>query len=76
MRVAILDIVSDTLLGGRAGRVYGIYFRKQFMGITPQAIAVWCRYAELLPAQARCPVLEGPAPAAEVARKRAAKVAA
>ena len=34
------------------------------------------RYAELLPAQARCPILERPAPAAEVARKRAAKVAA
>jgi hypothetical protein len=43
MRVAILDILSDTLLGGRVGRVYGIYFRKQFMAITPQAIAVWCR---------------------------------
>ena len=42
MRVAILDILSDTLLGGRVGRVYGIYFRKQFMAITPQAIAVWC----------------------------------
>jgi hypothetical protein len=34
------------------------------------------RYAELLPAQARYPMLERPAPAAEVARKRAAKVAA
>ena len=43
MRVGILDLLSDTLLGGWAGRVYSIYFRKQFMAITPQAVAVWCR---------------------------------
>ena len=43
MRVAILDLLSDTLLGGWAGRVYGVYFRKQFMAIMPQAVAVWCR---------------------------------
>jgi hypothetical protein len=43
MRIGILDLLSDTLLGGRAGRIYGIYFRKQFMAIMPQAVAVWCR---------------------------------
>ena len=43
MRVGILDLLSDTLLGGWAGRTYGTYFRKQFVTITPQAVAVWCR---------------------------------
>ena len=43
MRIGILDLLSDTLLGGRAGRIYGIYFRKQFMAIMPQAVAAWCR---------------------------------
>jgi hypothetical protein len=43
MRISIIDLLSDTLLGGRAGRLYGLYFRKQFMAITPQAVAAWCR---------------------------------
>ena len=43
MRIGILDLLSDTLLGGRAGRIDGIYFRKQFMAIMPQAVAAWCR---------------------------------
>jgi radical SAM superfamily enzyme YgiQ (UPF0313 family) len=43
MRIGIIDIVSETLLGGRMGRIYGTYFRRQFMSIMPQAVAVWCR---------------------------------
>jgi hypothetical protein len=41
MRVAILELLHDRGPGG--GRdAYGDYFRKQFMGIMPQTIAVWC----------------------------------
>jgi len=43
MRVAILDLLADTPSRGWASRLYGLYFRKQFMAITPQAVAVWCR---------------------------------
>ena len=43
MRIGIIDIVSETLLGGRLGRIYGAYYRRQFMSIMPQAVAVWCR---------------------------------
>jgi hypothetical protein len=43
MRIGILDLLSDTLPGGWAGRAYGLYFRKQFMTIMPQAVAAWCR---------------------------------
>jgi radical SAM superfamily enzyme YgiQ (UPF0313 family) len=43
MRVAILDLLADEPLRGFGGRLYGMFFRKQFMAITPQAVAVWCR---------------------------------
>ena len=43
MRVAIIDLLSDAPLRGWGSRLYGLYFRKQFMAITPQAVAVWCR---------------------------------
>jgi hypothetical protein len=43
MRVAILDLLADEPLYGFGSRLYGLYFRKQFMAITPQAVAVWCR---------------------------------
>ena len=43
MRIAILDLLADTPSRSWAGRLYGLYFRKQFMAITPQAVAVWCR---------------------------------
>jgi hypothetical protein len=43
MRIGVLDLLCDTLPGGWAGRSYGIYFRKQFMTIMPQAVSVWCR---------------------------------
>jgi hypothetical protein len=43
MRIGILDLLSDTLQGDWARRAYGIYFRKQFVTLIPQAIAVWCR---------------------------------
>jgi hypothetical protein len=42
MHVGIIDLLHDRLPGG-SGDLYGAYFRKQFMGIMPQTIAVWCR---------------------------------
>lgn len=43
MQIGILDLLADGPMGGIARQLYGPYFRKQFMAITPQAIAVWCR---------------------------------
>lgn len=43
MRVGIIDLLVDTPVNGPLERLYGIYFRKQFMSIAPQAVAVWCR---------------------------------
>jgi radical SAM superfamily enzyme YgiQ (UPF0313 family) len=43
MRIAILDLLADAPPNGWGARLYGRYFRKQFMAITPQAVAVWCR---------------------------------
>jgi hypothetical protein len=43
MRVGVLDLLSDSAMGGWASRFYGLYFRKQFMAITPQAVSAWCR---------------------------------
>ena len=43
MRVGILDLLTDQPLGGPLSRIYAEYFRKQFVSIGPQAVAVWCR---------------------------------
>ena len=40
MKIAIIDLLTDTPAGGGAGRLYARYFRKQFMSIAPQAVAV------------------------------------
>src|SRR5262245_60819827 len=42
MRIGIIDLLLDTRLSG-ASLIYGPYFRKQYMAIMPQAVAVWCR---------------------------------
>ncbi len=42
MHVGIIDLLHDRL-PDRSDDLYGAYFRKQFMGIMPQTIAVWCR---------------------------------
>src|SRR5271157_3055775 len=42
MRVAILDLLYDRV-PHRSVDPYGAYFRKQFTGIMPQTVAVWCR---------------------------------
>ena len=43
MKVAILDLLTDTPIRGPAGWLYGFYFRKQFVSIMPQILSVWCR---------------------------------
>lgn len=43
MQIGILDILVDAPVTSRRGRLYADYFRKQFISIMPQAIAVWCR---------------------------------
>lgn len=42
MLVGIIDLLYDRIPSQRYD-LYGYYFRKQFMGIAPQAVAVWCR---------------------------------
>src|SRR5947209_4615050 len=42
MQIGIIDLLHDRL-PDRSGYLYRAYFRKQFMGIMPQTIAVWCR---------------------------------
>ena len=43
MKIGIIDLLVDAPNHGWGGRLYGAYFRKQFVSITPQAVAVWCR---------------------------------
>jgi len=43
MRVGILDLLVDAPVRSPLGRLYSKYFRKQFMGVMPQTLAVWCR---------------------------------
>ena len=43
MRVGIIELIVDTPFKTRVGRLYAAYFRKQFVSIMPQAVAVWCR---------------------------------
>ena len=43
MRVGILDLLVDAPVRGPLARLYSNYFRKQFMGVMPQTVAVWCR---------------------------------
>ena len=43
MRVGIIELVAATPWKGWANRLYATYLGKQFVGIMPQAVAVWCR---------------------------------
>ena len=43
MRIGILDLLSDNLQSKTGRFSYGLYVRKQFISIIPQAVAVWCR---------------------------------
>lgn len=43
MRIGIIDLLVDTPNRTWLERLYATYFRRQFTGIMPQAVAVWCR---------------------------------
>lgn len=43
MKIGIIDLLFDAPATTALGRLYARYFRKQFMSIAPQAVAVWCR---------------------------------
>jgi hypothetical protein len=41
--IGILDLLADTANRSWPERLYAAYFRRQFMSIMPQVVAVWCR---------------------------------
>jgi hypothetical protein len=43
MRIGILELLTDTPIGGFLDRLYAAYFRRQFVSIMPQVVSVWCR---------------------------------
>jgi hypothetical protein len=42
LRIGVLDLLADAAPRGW-DRLYATHFRRQFTGIMPQAVAVWCR---------------------------------
>ena len=42
-RVGIIDLQKDSPPRGYGDRIYSARFRKLYISITPQAVAVWCR---------------------------------
>lgn len=45
MRVGVMELLQDKPAGDLSWRIYNAQIAKQFVSITPQAIAVWCRQA-------------------------------
>jgi len=43
MRVGVLELLTDSQNRGYTAALYARYFRRQFMSIMPQVVAVWCR---------------------------------
>ncbi|HEX5718313.1 MAG TPA: radical SAM protein [Thermoanaerobaculia bacterium] len=43
MRVGILEILTDSVAHGWLVKTYDSRFRRQYVSIPPQAVAVWCR---------------------------------
>lgn len=43
MRIGILDLLTDQRIEGRLDWLYAHYFRRQFVSLMPQVVAVWCR---------------------------------
>lgn len=43
MRVGILEILTDSVAHGWLLKTYDSRFRRQYVSIPPQAVAVWCR---------------------------------
>ena len=43
MRVGVIELIIDTVSKNWVNSLYTTHFRKQFYGIVPQAVSVWCR---------------------------------
>ena len=43
MRVGVIELILDTVSKNWVNSLYTTHFRKQFYGIVPQAVSVWCR---------------------------------
>lgn len=43
MKIGVLDLVVDTVVRTTINSLYTARFRRQFYGIIPQTVAVWCR---------------------------------
>lgn len=43
MRVGVLELLTDSQNRGYTAALYARYYRRQFMSIMPQVVAVWCR---------------------------------
>ena len=45
MKIGVMELLQEKLSESWSYRIYNAQISKQFVGITPQAIAVWCRQA-------------------------------
>ncbi|MEN8175563.1 MAG: radical SAM protein [Pseudomonadota bacterium] len=45
LRIGVIDLLADAAPRSLGERVYAGHFRRQFAGLMPQAISVWCRQA-------------------------------
>lgn len=43
MKIGIIELIVDTVSRNWTNSLYTAYFRRQFYGIVPQAVSVWCR---------------------------------
>ena len=43
MRVGVLELLTDSQNRGYMASLYARYYRRQFMSLMPQVVAVWCR---------------------------------
>jgi radical SAM superfamily enzyme YgiQ (UPF0313 family) len=43
MRIGIIELIMDTVSRNWVNSLYAAHFRRQFYGIVPQAVSVWCR---------------------------------
>jgi radical SAM superfamily enzyme YgiQ (UPF0313 family) len=43
MKVGIIELLVDCEARNWVERAYGVYFKRTYCSITPQAVAVWCR---------------------------------
>ena len=46
MKIGVMELLKDKRAESWAYRIYNAQISKQFVSITPQAIAGWCRQAD------------------------------